>query len=332
MRSVDAGFVDDVVAAFGLGSTAGITVEPMVGSANRLWRFSTRREQFVVKEFAHDGGDDLQRRRRAASFERSVFESALVRMPEPVVTADGEIVVRVRGSRGEPLAVRVHRWLDGTSARRATLQAIEAAGAVLQVIQTAGAAWSAVPTGSIRWWDAEPPLEVVDRVRSSELAWATVEARPVVRDALEIVGMAEQIEGSWVYSHCDHKPENAFVVHGQPAVLDWDECGHCHPRLEAVEAALRWAAVPDPRRELFERFLAGYVRDGANLDQLSERDFGKWLAALLRWFSFQARRALGDWDSDTPDERTAAAAMAIDAVDGLRSALSALPTWSSWWR
>ena len=114
------------------------------------------------------------------------------------------------------------------------------------------------------------------------------------------------------------------------AVLDWDECGHCHPRLEAVEAAIRWAGHADPDRDAFEAFLAGYSHTGGDLTGLSECDFGKWIAALLGWFSLQARRALGDWPSDTEAERQAAASMAHDALAALRLSLAALPTWISW--
>jgi hypothetical protein len=145
------------------------------------------------------------------------------------------------------------------------------------------------------------------------------------------VAAAEELEGEWVYSHCDHKPENALDVGSTPAVLDWDECGHCHPRLEAVEAALRWAGAPAPDRAAFAAFLDGYAGSGGAIDSLSPRDFGKWTAGLLGWFSFQGRRALGEWPLDTPDERDVAATMAGDAVRELAGSLSALTTWAGWY-
>jgi len=152
----------------------------------------------------------------------------------------------------------------------------------------------------------------------------------VIAEALAVVDDAGAAEGPWVYTHCDHKPENALVVQGAPAVLDWDECGHCHPRLEAAEAALRWAGPPTPRRDAFEAFLVGYSDAGGDMSAPSERDFGKWIAALLGWFSFQGRRVLGDWPSETDAERRAAAAMARDAITDLRVSLAALQTWTSW--
>jgi Ser/Thr protein kinase RdoA (MazF antagonist) len=273
IRDVSSAFVEDVAVAFRLGTPGDITVEPMVGSANRLWRFSVRSQRFVVKELSHDAPGDLPRRRRAAAFERAVFESGLVPMPEAVLTADGDMIVRLRGSRGEVQAVRVHRWMDGAPTGLPSLDLAEAAGASLHTIQAQGEAWSVEPTGSIRRWDVEP-LEVVDRLRPSSNAPLAREAAAIVSDALDVVAMVEQMEGPWIYSHCDHKPENALIVGGQPVVLDWDECGHCHPRLEAVEAALRWAGAPKPRRDAFVRFVAGYVDHGGALNQLSERDCG----------------------------------------------------------
>ena len=334
MRDVQSAFVESVTAAFALGSREDVEVAPMVGSANRLWRFSVRGgESFVVKEFAHDAPTDLQHRRQAAAFEQSVFNSGAVAMPEPVPATDGELIVRIAGSRGAPQAVRVHRWLEGHDASKPSARddVLEAAGASLQVIQAAGAAWSSQPTGSIRWWDVDP-LEVLDRLRPSPLAPLARESLPLVRDALDVVARADELRGLRVYSHCDHKPENALIVHGRPAVLDWDECGHCHPHLEAVEAALRWAGVPDARQDAFVRFLRGYVDAGGSLPRLSEHDFAKWLAALLGWFSFQARRALGEWPADTADERAEASAMAADALANLRAALAAMPAWMSWWQ
>jgi Ser/Thr protein kinase RdoA (MazF antagonist) len=323
-------FVAAVVEAFGLGEPGGVVVTPMRGSANRLWRFDTRAGSYVVKEFSHDAPRDLARRSRAASFERRVFASGGVAMPEPVPARGGELVVRLAGSRGAPCAVRAHRWFDGRPVRSPGPDLLAAAGASLFRIQQAGASWSHQPRGSLRWWDVEP-LVVAERLRGSSLADLGKEAAAVGADALAVVAAAEELEGEWVYSHCDHKPENALDVGGTPAVLDWDECGHCHRRLEVVEAALRWAGAAAPDRAAFAAFLDGYARSGGAIDSLSPRDFGKWIAALLGWFSFQGRRALGEWPSDTPDERDVAATMAGDAVRALAGSLSALTTWAGWY-
>lgn len=92
-----------VAEAFRLARPEDVVAEPMVGSASRLWRFDTPAGAFVVKELSHDTSEHLARRRRAASFEWSVFESGVVAIPEPVLAESNEIVVPLPGSRG-PLA------------------------------------------------------------------------------------------------------------------------------------------------------------------------------------------------------------------------------------
>ncbi|HET6952119.1 MAG TPA: hypothetical protein VFI47_17185 [Acidimicrobiales bacterium] len=323
-------FVRSVTAAFGLGAVEDVAVQPMAGSANRVWRFDTPAGAFVVKELSHDTPEHLVPRRRAAAFEMRVFDHGIIAMAEPVPAEDGEIVVPLEGSRDHVCAVRVHRWLDGSKITSPEPDMLRAAGASLHAIQHAGTAWSSAPTGSIRWWDVEP-AEVADRLlRSPSLGRLGQEATALVPDALAIVAAADRLAGAWVFSHCDHKPENALAVDGAPAVLDWDDCGHCHPRLEAVEAALRWSGRPEPRRAPFDAFLTGYSDAGGDIERLSERDFGKWLAALLGWFSLQARRALGEWSADTEAERWAAHAMAADALVQLRDSLAHLSTWATW--
>jgi aminoglycoside phosphotransferase (APT) family kinase protein len=152
--------------------------------------------------------------------------------------------------------------------------------------------------------------------------------RSTVADALELVRAGESIPGDWIYTHCDHKPENCLSQDGVLAVLDWDECNSCHPRLEAVESALRWAGIDDPNPEHFIAFMSGYNESGASLDTLRDQDFAKWIAALIGWFCFQARRTVGEWPEVTEAERTAAAVLARDALATLQSSLRSLSRWT----
>jgi len=318
-------FVAEVVDRFGLGARDEVAVSAMVGSANRLWRFDTREASFVVKELSHDSLEQIERRRRAAAFEAAVFEGAELTMPEPLFDRDHEIVAVVEGSRGGPCLVRVHRWLDGRRVDDVVPRLAAAAGEVLSVIHSYGRRWSTAPAGSLRWWEHDP-VDVVERLVASSLSDIARTAAALIQSALEVVAEAESIDGDWLYSHADHKPQNALLVDDRIAVLDWDECGHCHPRLEAVESALRWAVVSSDPPAAFRSFLDGY----SGLGDVAERDFGKWVAALLGWFSFQARRALGDWPTEPAVERREAEAMTRDAVAELDRTLKSLPLWASW--
>jgi Ser/Thr protein kinase RdoA (MazF antagonist) len=297
----------------------------MIGSANRLWRFDVGAVSYVVKELSHESVEHIDRRRRAAAFERAVFEAGELPMPEPLFDRHHDIVTLADGSRGGRCLVRVHRWFEGRPAADVSPSLAEAAGQALAVIHHHGGAWSTERSGSLRWWDQDP-MVVASRLEGSSLSDIAGTATALMESALQVIGGAESIEGEWIYSHSDHKPQNALVVDEGVAVLDWDECGHCHPRLEAVESALRWAVASKDAPGAFRAFLGGY----GGLSQLEERDFGKWLAALLGWFSFQARRTLGDWPTDTAFERMEAEEMAREAIVELEGTLKSLSLWASW--
>jgi hypothetical protein len=76
----------------------------------------------------------------------------------------------------------------------------------------------------------------------------------------------------------------------------------------------------------FRAFMKGY----GGIGPLEQRDFGKWLAALLGWFSFQARRTLGDWPTETTFDRLDAQKMARDTLLEIERALTSMTLWTSW--
>lgn len=317
-------FVRAVSEQFALAPRRDVAVSALIGSTNRLWRFDVGAESFVVKELSHDSIDQIGRRRRAASFERAVYEAGSLVMAEPLFDRDGQIVTEVVGSRGEPSLVRVHRWIAGETPD-VTPAVARRAGEALAVIHGCGRAWSTRPSASLRWWDQDP-LAVTTRLEDSPLRDIAGTAEVLIKRALVVVRDAEAIEGEWIYSHADHKPQNSLEGSAGLAVLDWDECGYCHPRLEAVESALRWSVVAPEPAVCFRAFLDGY----GELAPLEERDFGKWVAALLGWFSFQARRTLGDWPTETTFDRLEAERMARSTIEELELALASLAVWSSW--
>ncbi|HUS22080.1 MAG TPA: hypothetical protein VMZ66_08735 [Aeromicrobium sp.] len=318
-------FVREVMDGFCLGDRSDVMVSALIGSTNRLWRFDVGGASYVVKELSHESVEQIDRRRRAAAFERAVFESGALAMPEPLFDRHNEIVVTALGSRGTHSLVRVHHWITGDRPADIPPSLAEAAGHALAVIHGYGRTWSTEPSGSLRWWEQDP-LAVAGRLENSALSDIAGTAAALIGSAIEVIGDAESIEGEWIYSHADHKPQNALVVDAALAVLDWDECGHCNARLEAVESALRWSVAAEDPPGAFRAFLDGY----GGISSLSERDFGKWVAALLAWFSFQARRALGDWATDAAFERLEAEVMTRDTVVELERTLNSLSLWSSW--
>ena len=187
-------------------------------------------------------------------------------------------------------------------------------------------------SGSLRWW-AIAPETILGRLHDAGvLKQDQAEmARAALQGADAVIAAGEELAGRWVFTHCDDKPENSLLADGQVAVLDWDEAGYCHPRLEAVESALRWAGAGHrkPRPGVFRAFLAGYQRHAGQLRPLQPADFAKWVAALAGWFSFAGSRALRDFD-DTDAEATEAASMAIESIGTLHDTLASLDHRVKW--
>ncbi len=299
---------------------------PMPGSANRLWSLSTSGQRFVVKEFPYDGQPEQpdRRRRRAetAEFEHGLWAAGQLAMPEPVRDLDGQLIPAMLGSRGSRLALRVHGYLAGAAIMIPPSPATaEAAGAALAAIQQRGRAKRTTPSGSLREWAADPEAVLGRLAAAGTLSQDQAgTARAALREAATVIAAGEELPGPWVFTHCDHKPENSLLAGGRLAVLDWDEAGPCHPRLEAVESALRWAGVlvGQPRPGVFRAFLRAYARQAGPVAPLSRTDFAKWVAALPGWFA------------DTAAEMSAAGLMAAAAIAALRDTLASLDRWAAW--
>lgn len=108
MDSAAAEFIDRVCAIFGLGDRQDVL--PLQRSSNLVWDVRTATGRVVVKELPVERFVDL---RSAAQFERAAFDAAAVPMAEPRVGADGALIHRMNGSRGQPVCVRVHRYMSG---------------------------------------------------------------------------------------------------------------------------------------------------------------------------------------------------------------------------
>jgi hypothetical protein len=331
-------FARRVCVAFGLNPT-GIRIRPMPASSIRLWQLEVPNcpdlagGRFVVKEFPYHDGDRPTEVAAAAEFEYGLWRDGDILMPEPLRARDGELVLRLAGSRAATVPVRLHRWLDGEPPPMPSPVAIAAAaGRVLAVIHRAGSLLPARPAGNVRWWTSEPrelagPLAAGGLLTATQAAMASTS----LDRADAVLSAGNRLPGNWIYTHCDHKPGNSLLVGGRIAVLDWDECGYCHPRLEAVESALRWAAAEHGELEtgVARAFLSGYGEmAGTSFGRLTVGDFAKWVAAQAGWFWFTGRRALGCHDDDTDADRIAAAEMAADAIETLDRALASLDRWA----
>lgn len=327
LREFLTSFVSSVTTAFGLAKV--VSVSAIAGSANRLWQFTTLKRAFAVKELPYNDQEQTFALHQAAAFEAKLLGEQRVLGPTPLPNRNGEYVSSLTGSRGEECLVRVHHWFTGVPPDIDDQATLGQAGRTLRTIQTAGEAWSRRPNGSLQAWHKDPN-EGLERFLASGY-WdgaAGATFRSVITDALVLVRAGELVPDDWIYTHRDHKPENCLIQAGVVAVLDWDECNYCHPRLEAVAAALRWAGSDEPHPARFNAFMSSYNGSDPTIEKLHEQDFAKWIAELLSWFYFQAGRALGEWPETTEPERAVAATLAQDALVTLQSSLAALPHWT----
>jgi Ser/Thr protein kinase RdoA (MazF antagonist) len=321
----------EVCERFNLGDSVAVT--PMPGSSSRLHRLDTSSGCFVLKELSDFDPTRLEGLIQASEFELSIAREGLVLVPEPVRATDGRIIIELRrGSRGRPVIARLHRWLDGVNiAAPSNVGSAAIAGRILAEIQRAGETFSVKTGGSLRWWSADPDV-VVDRLAKSR-RFSVPEAnrtKKAIAAGLVLITQGEAMPGQWVFSHSDHKPENSLRVGTKIAVLDWDMSGHNHPRLEAIESALRWAGCVQgpPQGEIFSAFL--YAYDEASLGAigiLAPVDFAKRVSALVGWFVHMGRRALRDFDQSEQEANDALGA-AIQTIEHLDSTLAALDQWT----
>jgi len=294
-------FVDRACDAFGLGQPSGVRRLPRGG--NVVWDVTTACDRFVVKELPPERFGDLI---SGAEFELAAFRAGVVPMAEPCLDGHGQLIGRMRGSRDHPVCVRVHRFqLGEMPTRPVSAEITHTAGGSLARLQDfasqAGSKFE-LPTRMWRSLDAELFAEFVDR-------WGLT--RSVVARASSALQRAELLIGQWAESgplllpaHCDHKPENALLAGRDLVILDWDEVAACDPRIEAVEAALRWAwtdSGPDPLT--FASVVQGYQDVGRPFGMIKESDWAKWVAGIGSWFEFQAAGSLGRWASvSSPSE------------------------------
>src|SRR5688500_9150021 len=106
-----------VAEAFGLGAPTGPLVAIASGpsAVHRSWQLSTSRGRFAVKAFDREPSACS-----AAALEGPVrLESAAfaagVPMPRPCLATTGGGVAEVAGLGPQPLPVRVHEWVEGTT-------------------------------------------------------------------------------------------------------------------------------------------------------------------------------------------------------------------------
>jgi Ser/Thr protein kinase RdoA (MazF antagonist) len=217
----------------------------------RVFRLNTTTGAYAVKELfwgvTDAEPDDIE-------FQRAVLDAG-VRIPRPVLTPDGDVVVD---------GVRVYEWIDlvPIEERPASIADIgDVAGALARIH---GLGWSpggepdpwyTAPVGAERW-DA-----VVKVAVDAGAAWGSqlVDLLPELHELDAVVAAAPAL--ALARCHLDFNRSNvARTLGGQLVVLDWENSGSGAPAREAAGALLEWTmnahGVPD--HNAVAAFFAGY--------------------------------------------------------------------------
>jgi thiamine kinase-like enzyme len=282
------------------------------GLTNRMWRLTTERDVFAVKEMNRDPerADYVAWFDRAITLERAAF-AAGVPMPRPVpVAATGRCLGELACSDG-PLTVRVHEWVGGEKLDNGIAYSPEVAARVAMML---GRIHSLRIAANI---DAEEARTVfghehwrmlAERAESVAADWA-----PECRRLLPVLG---ELEAYVVAAHADLTPlllshrdsdmKNVMrTADGELMLVDWDAAGPVHPRQDLANEALVWAGVHrgDPDAGVAHAFVDAYRRAANTNDRFQATDLAELVSVRLGWFEFNVRRALGERVRDESDRQ-----------------------------
>ncbi len=308
---------DAICELFDLGAPSGTPTPVEGGLTNRLWRLTTTRGAFAVKQMNRDihRAGYVDWFDRAFTLEQAAF-AALVPMPRPVpVAATGRCLGEVPDADGSAITVRVHEWVEGVPLDNSAAYPNEVAahvGSILARIHALGMSPGQTASEVLYVFGDEHWRTLVDRADRADAGWAA-EFRgllPVIGELEAYVVAAHGDRTGLLLSHRDTDPKNFVRAPGGELLLvDWDAAGPVNPRHDLANEALVWAGVhrgePDPA--VARAFVDGYRRDGGVSEAFRLTDLAELVAVRLFWFEFNVHRALGARVRDESDRALGAA-------------------------
>lgn len=314
--------------AFDLGTPAGPLEAVRGGLSHRVWRLTTDRGRFAVKEMNRDAGNAAytENVERATAFERLAYEAGIP-MPRPLAVPGSErYLTELPGVDSQPVPVRVHEWVDGWPAVTVDepLPLATTVGATLARIHALVPLGERAGSDLLQTSSSEEWYDLAARATSARLPFAN-ELRsllPQIAAAEAVVHAARSLPWRVVLSHRDLDPANTLLTtDGVLYVIDWDAAGPCASWLDVAAVILDWAGVhggePDPA--VSHTLLAAYRAAGGVPGPAIPEAFGGFLSACLDWLAFNVHRGLGE-RLRGPEDVPLAARVA-------RSIIAHLPRW-----
>jgi Ser/Thr protein kinase RdoA (MazF antagonist) len=293
-----------IAEAFGLGTPTGPLVAITSGpsAVHRSWRLSTNRGRFAVKTLNRDqhaygvGALEGPVRLELAAL------AAGVPLPRPhLAVATGAGVAEVAGLGPQPVLVRVHDWVDGSSPTApASTRLADELGGVLATIHRLGLRcgqgaqvdrWYRAVHGAAHWRGLAASAERAGRGWAGRLRAAL----PLLAEVEALVAARAAEAVPLVVTHSDLVPGNVLEsAGGRPWILDWDDAGTWNAAEEVAAAVVSWSSRahggPDERVAL--ALVEGYRAAGGVLPGQSPTVLAGSLSAVANWLELNLRRSL----------------------------------------
>jgi Ser/Thr protein kinase RdoA (MazF antagonist) len=326
-----------IAEAFGLGAPTGPLVSVTSGpsAVHRSWRLSTSRGRFAVTAVSQDPAHGVAALEGPVRLELAAL-TAGVPMPRPCLAeATGAGVAEVAAPGQQPVLVRVHEWVDGsTPTAPASMRLAGELGDVLATIHRLGVSCSEgaqVP----RWYRAAHGEEHWRRLASgaerARRGWAgrLRAALPLLTEVEALVAARAAEAVPLVVTHSDLVPGNVLVsAGGRPWIMDWDDAGPWNAAEEVAAAVVSWSsrAHGEPDKRVALAVVEGYRRAGGVLQDHSPTALAGSLSAVANWLELNVRRSL----SQAADQavRWQAEAEVTSALIELPRRLAGLDRWT----
>ena len=329
-------FARAVSDAFALGDPVQPPAEVVGGLSHRMWRLTTSRGSFAVKELNRDFGNPnyLPWYDRAFRVELAAFRAG-ISMPRPLPVPGAERCYAELPGGEHPVTVRVHEWVEGRMPAPdddfpALGRAIgEILGRIHGLALPGDRALADLLTvhGAAHWQTLSERVQRADRPWAARLA----QVLPAIAELEAVVIAARHDPEPAVMTHCDADVKNALITRdGRMLLVDWDAAGPASPRHEIVTAMLDWSGTyeRDPDPATAHAVLAGYRAAGGAPPAADATAFAGVFKSGLNWLEYNLRRSLG--------ERLQSEAQRQIAEDEVVMALEYLPrfavSWQRWLR
>lgn len=288
-----------VLAAFGIRGRVVEMVEVPGAWSNRVYRLTTTTSRYAVKQLSDPWGEAGWRGWLdvAWPFERAAFEAG-VEMPEPIPNpADGGCLAWVeRSPGGEPVPVRVHRWVAGSAhgpepVDRAVAEWAGQVLAVLHGLRFRPAELGAGPALDVESVDRWP--ELVRRAVDARAPWASLllEVGSAVRTIGDLARSAKPSDEPEPMSHGDLDQKNIVRSPRGPVLCDWDVAHPVVPRQELADVAMSLAGWK--RIHIARAVVASYRAATGQRVEVRTSDLVPCLVDSVNWIRFNVERAIG---------------------------------------